>query len=75
MGMVVALIVILALVVLGGPYFWGQRASTTETPAPVVEDQATASIKAQGTGDDTSSLEDDLNSTDIDTLDAEINAS
>ena len=74
-GLIVALVVILALVVLGGLYFWGQRITQEENMLAPTEDQTTASIKAQGTTDDAASLEDDLNSTNVDTLDAEINAS
>lgn len=81
----VAVIVILALIVVGGLYFLKQRSSqpTYVPPQPVAQqgDSITDSLKQQGTADDLESIEADLNATDINNLDqgaavmqAELNA-
>lgn len=65
-GPVIGIIVILAIIILGGLYFWGQRAGD----GTVLEE-----INTQGVSNDTSSIESDLNATDIENLDAELYAS
>lgn len=77
-GPIIATIIILAVIVLGGLYFWGQRASNStdqETATSTVEGADVSSIEEQNNSDDASSIEADLNSTNIDELDAEIQAS
>jgi uncharacterized protein HemX len=68
-GTVVAAVVILAILVVGALYFWKERSYQ----APDT-DQSVESITTQGTSDDTASIEADLESTDVDNLDAELNA-
>ncbi|MDP2641921.1 MAG: hypothetical protein Q8P21_01355 [bacterium] len=67
-GPVISVIVILAIIILGGLYFWNQRGATDNGAA--LDD-----INTQSESDDTTSIEADLESTDIENLDAEINAS
>jgi len=68
-----AVVVILVIVVLGGLYFWNEQRTSTEV-AP--ESDATLDqINSQNQSDDTSSIEADLEATDIETIDSEINAS
>ncbi len=81
-GPVVATIIILAIVVLGGLYFWGQRNSAVNTdiysiPISPSEDTTadTSAIDAQSNSDTSNSINADLNSTNLDNLETEINAS
>lgn len=68
-GLIIGIIVLLAIVILGGFYFWNERADDMMT------DQQVESINIQSEEDDTASIETDLNATDVDSLDAELNAS
>ncbi|MEX2014079.1 MAG: hypothetical protein WD896_01865 [Parcubacteria group bacterium] len=63
---IIGAIVILAIVLLGGLYFWVERAG---------DEAMVENIKAQSGSDDTASIEADLYETDIDSIDAELNAS
>ena len=69
-GLITGIIVILAIIILGGLYFWKQS-SINE----IMTDGTVESINTQSELDDTASIEADLNSTDVDNLDAELNAS
>lgn len=66
----VAVIIILALIIVGGLYFLKQR-STQETYVPPVEqtDGIMEALKKQGSSDDLNSIEADLNGTDLNNLD------
>jgi hypothetical protein len=72
-GPLIAVVVILLVIVIGGLYFLGERMSRAPyTPVPQpesTEDNVTASLKSQGSSDDLDSIEKDLNSTDLDNLD------
>lgn len=69
-GPLIAVIIILALIIIGGLYFLKERNSQiTEMPVVPQRDQMAESLKVQGTSDDISSIEADLNSTNIDNLD------
>lgn len=70
-GPVIGIVVILVLVILGGLYFWSQRAKR-EIPT---SDQTVESIQTQGQTDTTTSIEEDLNQTDIENLDASLDGS
>ena len=65
-GPIIGVIVIIAIVILGGFYFWSQRAGN---------DAAIDEINTQSGSDEASAIEADLNATDIENLDAELNAS
>ena len=69
-GPIVGTIVILLIIVLGAFYFWGERKSSTPNVDNTVQD-----IKMQDKSDDTSSIEADLQSTDVESVDAQLNAS
>ncbi len=71
-GPVIATIIILAVIVLGGLYFWGQRANNDATPSTSAD---LNSINAQSDSDDTSSIKTDLENTNTESLDTQINAS
>ena len=70
-GPVIGVIVILVVIILAGLYFWGQRGGAED----VNTDQAAEAITTQSDSDDTNSIENDLNNTDIENIDSEINAS
>lgn len=77
-GPVIATIIILAVIVLGGLYFWMQRSAsndmnTTPTSAQVTVD--TSAIDTQSSADDTASIGTDLKSTDTTSVDGSLNAS
>jgi biopolymer transport protein ExbD len=74
----IAVIIILALIVIGGLYFLKQRASNQAVTIPPVEtpitteqpsDIITESLNQQSTSDDLNSIETDLNATNINNLD------
>jgi hypothetical protein len=71
-GPVVATIIILAVIVLGALYFWDQRDAVEEE---VNVDATVETIETQDESDETSSIEADLEATDVESLDAEFNAS
>ncbi len=79
-GPVIGTIIILAVIILGGLYFWMQRSNTADTNvAPTTDtvgtDVDTSAIQAQSSADDTSSIETDLKATDTTTVDSGLNAS
>jgi hypothetical protein len=68
-GPLVAVIIILALIIIGGLYFLKERSSQpVYTPAPV-GDSVTESLNQQSNSDDLNSIEKDLNNTDVNNLD------
>ena len=69
-GPLIAVIIILALVIVGGLYFLKTRSSQPiyETPVENV-DSITESLNTQSNSDDLSSIEADLNATNLDNLD------
>lgn len=68
-GPAVATFIILAVIILGGIYFWSQRG---EQAVPAENNEA-SQIEAQSTSDAISDIEADLNATDLENLDAELN--
>lgn len=70
-GSIIAVIVILAIIILGGFYFWSQRIGD-ET---MMTDETVESINMQNSSDEAAAIEADLNATEIENLDAELNAS
>lgn len=75
-GPVIATIIILAVIVLGGLYFWGQRGDNgATTPAPATSSADLNAINSQSSSDDTSSIQTDLQNTNTQNLDTQLNAS
>ena len=83
-GSIIGTIIIIALIILGGLYFWGKRIeeskltqnamTDTTTTQPVNPDQNEATvIKSMSSGDDVSSIEADLNKTNLNNLAPELN--
>lgn len=76
-GPIVATIIILAVIILGGLYFWGQRNSagndtTVPTPATTNQTNPTSTIESQSSSDTTSSIDADLTNTNTEGIDADI---
>jgi len=69
-GPVIGVIVILAIIILGGLYFWGQNADEA-----VMTDEEINAIEVQSEADDTASIEADLDATDVENVDGDLNAS
>jgi hypothetical protein len=71
-GSIIGTVVILAIIILGGLYFWGKRVEETKFREDLVTDNTTpesnnAEVVAEiSSGDDVDSIEADLNSTDLD---------
>jgi len=74
-GPVIAIIIILAMIILGGLYFWNERSNQPATSNEALSgslEEMTASIEKQSSSDETSSIEADLNNTNVDNLDSEL---
>ena len=67
-GQVIGVIIILLVILLGSLYFWNNRTDK-------MRDETLNSINSQSDSDTASAIEADLDNTDIDNLDAELNAS
>lgn len=68
-GPIIGAIIILAVVVFGFLFFWGERGADQALESQI------DTIETQSNSDETSSIEADLEATDVDNLDAELNAS
>lgn len=79
-GPVIGLIIILAIIVVGTLYFWGQRVektqntgtqnTQTEQTTPAEVDTQTEQLQTQSTSDDIYSIEADLEATDLGDIDS-----
>mgnify|MGYP001570169639 CR=1 FL=1 len=67
-GSLIAVILILVLIIIGGLYFLKQRVSQP-VYAPVTGDSVTESLNTQSSSDEVSAIETDLKATDIDSID------
>lgn len=65
-GLIIGAVVILVIIILGGLYFWDQRAGN---------DAVIDETNRQSGSDETAAIEADLDQVDIESLDAELNAS
>lgn len=79
-GPVVGTIVIVAVLVIGGLYYWGAQLnkqsavdeSLTAEDITAAVDTSTEALGIQSTSDEVTAIEDDLDLTDLDDLDAEL---
>lgn len=70
LGPLIAVIIILALIVVGGLYFLKERSSQNlYIPETQVEDSVVESLNQQGTSDNLDSIEADLKATDLENFD------
>ncbi len=84
-GSIIGTVIIIAIIILGGLYFWGKRIEEARikkelTTEPVtteetenIQSEEDAINKTSG-GDDLNSIENDLNNTNTTNLDAELEA-
>ena len=75
-GPIVGIIIVIIVLVIGALYFWGERLNKTESDSSQsisaeVGDPAVGALEKQSTSDELSSIEQDLNATAIDGLDAD----
>ena len=70
-GPIIGGIILLVIIILGGLYFWGQRVNDNDTTT----DETVESINMQSDSDAAAAIEADLDATDVENLDSEINAS
>ena len=70
-GPIIGVIVILAIIILAGLYFWVERASDKA----MMTDEIVESINMQSDSNAAAAIEADLDATEIENLDSEINAS
>ncbi len=83
-GSIIGTIIIIAVIILGGLYFWGKRIEESKAKEKLLQESAqqtpqvseqteSAKIKAVSGSDDLNSIEADLNSTNLNGLDSELN--
>ena len=80
-GSIIGTIIIITLIILGGLYFWGKRIEeskstqslTDDTTRMTIDDSEATAIKSLNSSDEVGSIEADLNSTNLDNLDSELN--
>ena len=76
-GPIVGIVIIVAVLILGGLYYWGSRlndgAGPTGADIANMPDEALVNLATQGSSDTLGAIEDDLTSTDLDNLDEELN--
>ena len=83
-GSIIATIIIIAIIILGGLYFWGKRVEESQSAQNMIKEttaQATtapqseaAAIRSVSSSDDLNSIDADLQATKLDNLGAELNA-
>jgi hypothetical protein len=78
-GSVIATIIIIAIIILGGLYFWGKRIEESKIKKDLITDFTTETtdnsanaIYGLSSGDDLNSIETDLNGTNLDNLGTEL---
>jgi hypothetical protein len=69
MGPLIAVVIILALLIVGGLYFLKERSVQPVYVPTATSDSITDSLNKQSGSDDLNSIEKDLNATNIDNLD------
>ncbi len=78
-GAIAGIVIIVAILALGGLYFWGKELNNSQIPPatqgePVINggvvDESTQALETQGTSDNLSDIEADLNSASLENLDA-----
>lgn len=82
-GGIIGTIIIIALIILGGLYFWGKRIEESKANQNLVSDQSTtqtatttdenADIENVNSSDDLNSIDADLKATNLDNMSTELN--
>ena len=76
-GSIAGTIIIIAIIILGGLYFWGKRIEETKQKEDLITDSSsepgvnseTNAVGSVSSSDDLNAIEADLNATDINNLD------
>lgn len=79
-GGIIGTIIIIAIIILGGLYFWGKRIEESKIKQDLVKEDSTeqeviddTAILNINSGDDLDSIEADLNATNLNNLGVEMN--
>jgi len=84
-GSIIGTIIVIAIIILGGLYFWGKRIDEAKMKKELVREESSMvvtevdgnmeanAIKSVNSSDDTDSIEADLRNTKLDNLGAEMN--
>lgn len=81
-GSIIGTIIIIAIIILGGLYFWGKRMQeakikenlVNDTSSQTTEVDETTTIQTVSSSDDLNAIEADLNATNLDNLGSEVNS-
>ncbi len=73
-GPAIAIIIVIAMIVLGAFYFWGERGNDMDQAMEPTAEEMISEIETQSTSDESSAIEEDLNNTELDNIDAELQA-
>lgn len=78
-GAISGIVIIVVILALGGLYLWGKELNNQELATPesgvmneAVVDSSTQALETQGTSDNVSDIEADLNNTNLENLDADL---
>lgn len=79
-GSIISIVVIISIIILGGLYFWGKRIEEAKLKEalvgadiqPMMEQNEASVIRSVSSSDDLGSIEADLNATNFNNLDAEL---
>jgi hypothetical protein len=73
-GSLIAVVVVLAVIVAAALYFWRERGAMDENMDDLYNNNAALeTINAQSTSDEAASIEADLNATDVENVDYDLN--
>lgn len=75
-GPIIGIVIIIIILIIGALYFWGQRITgdkmmpaSENTSQAIEQDQMTSSLQNVGTSDEIDSIVNDLNATNLDSID------
>ncbi len=84
-GSIIGIIIIITIIILGGLYFWGKRIEEARYKEKIISESQnkteqvvvseSTSIKTLSPGDELDTIESDLNITNLENLDTELNQS
>ncbi|HEY4490180.1 MAG TPA: hypothetical protein VJC12_02900 [Candidatus Paceibacterota bacterium] len=74
-GPAIGIIIIIAIIVLGGLYFWNQRQKQNINPqTPASEDEVTNQLQAQSSSDELDSIDADAKATNFNSIGGEVDS-
>lgn len=73
-GPAIGIILIIAIIVIGGLYFWSQREKNNSVENGTQQDQTTQELQKQSSSDDVNSIEADLQATNLNNLGTEVDS-